>query len=243
MKPPSLRTLLGWPSGGTGGGDLGNLRFIGCAAAVVASLAAGAALYGMAGGRTAPERPGAEAEAASLRRQVAELRREPGVTRLASGALPGELQIELTTLDELKRQVESLEAENARLKEDLALFESLAAADTAVPGVTLSGLRVEPDSLPGRYRYRFLVTFRGVRTEKEFRGAYQLLVGLQAGEGKGAMIVPASGDADRARFDLRFRFFRRVEGSFAVPDGARPVSVEVRLTQDGVLRASQTAVL
>lgn len=243
MRRPSLRTLLGWLSGGAGGGDAGNLRLIGCAAAVVASFAVGAALYSKAGGRMAPERPGAEAEAAALRRQVAELRRELGTTRPASGALPGELQIELTTLDELKRQVESLEAENARLKEDLALFESLAAADTAVPGVTLSGLRVEPDSVPGRYRYRFLVTFRGVRTEKEFRGAYQLLVGLHAGEGKGAMIVPASGDADRVRFDLRFRFFRRVDGSFTVPDGARPVSVEVRLTQDGTVWASQTVAL
>ena len=237
----SLRTVLGRLSGGSGGGDVGNPRFIGCAAAVVASLAVGAALYGLAGGRIAPEQPGAEAEATAPRRQVAESQREIEATRLASGALPGELQIELTTLGELKRQVESLETENARLKEDLALFESLAAADTAVPGVTLSGLRVEPDSVPGRYRYRFLVTFRGVRTEKEFRGAYQLLVGLQAGEGAGAMIVPTSGDADRARFDLRFRFFRRVDGSFTVPDGARPVSVEVRVTQDGVLRASQTA--
>lgn len=57
------------------------------------------------------------------------------------------------------------------------------------------------------------------------------------------MILPEQNDPARQRFDLKFKHFQRVDGTFQVPAGARVTSVEARLIQDGAVRASQTVPL
>jgi len=55
--------------------------------------------------------------------------------------------------------------------------------------------------------------------------------------------LPSAGASAARDYDLKFKHFRRVEGTFKTPAGARVKSVEVRLLQDGVLKASKTAAL
>jgi hypothetical protein len=57
------------------------------------------------------------------------------------------------------------------------------------------------------------------------------------------MQFPAAGDPAASQYQVSFRYFRRMEGAFKVAAEARIQSVEVRLIQDGVVKASQSVTL
>lgn len=57
------------------------------------------------------------------------------------------------------------------------------------------------------------------------------------------MILPEQNDSARQRFNITFKHFQRFDGTFQVPSGARVTSVEARLIQEGLMRASQTVTL
>lgn len=213
-------------------------RALGTTLMLAVSVALGAWLYDavtqVAGG------PGGVSEqAAALKRRVDELESDLATLR-AGGAVEGSArQIERSTQDSLVRQVRLLEEENARLKEDLALFERLEAIGGRSPGLTIDGLHVDAEPVPGRYRYRALVASQGGKGEKEVRLSLQLAVSLKRPEGHAMIVFPAADDPDRQRYALSVRHFRRVEGSFQIPEDAQVVSVEMRLLQDGATRATQ----
>lgn len=184
-----------------------------------------------------------EQEMTLLRNRVEELQQEVRGLRALANASESNVQIERTTQQQLVSQVKMLELENGRLKEDLAFFENLAAAEGREAGFTINRLRVEPNGAPGRYRYRLLAAAQGGKKDREFRGSVQLVISMQR-EGKGAMmILPEQNDPARQQYNINFKHFQRVEGVFQIPMGARILSVEARLIQDGVARASQTATL
>lgn len=181
------------------------------------------------------------AEVSQLRQRIVDLERELALLHGGPAINGSELQIERKTQDELAKQVKTLEAENGRLKEDLALFEKLAATDSdASSGLSISGLHVEIDSVPGQYRYRFLVAAQGVNKGQEFSASLQVIVALQRQGKRVIMVLPAKDDPNQQRFDLNIRHFRHVDGTFQVPEGAFPTNVEVRLIQDGATKVSQS---
>lgn len=189
------------------------------------------------------DRSETEQEMRILRDQVAELQKEEARLRALVNSGESSMQIERTAQQQLARQMKTLEEENARLKEDQAFFENLAVAEGKEAGFSLNRLRVDPDSVPGQYRYRALAAAQGGKKDREFKGSLQLVVGLQQ-DGKSAMMVfPAANDPNRQRFNISFKHFLRVDGTFQVPAGARVTSVELRLMQDGVMRATQTMTL
>ncbi len=181
-----------------------------------------------------------EQEINTLRDRVAELEHE--TTKLSALANAGEstLQIERTAQQQLVSQVKALELENGRLKEELAFFENLAAAEGKEAGFTINRLRIEPNGTPGQYRYQMLAAAQGGKKDREFRGSVQLVISLQQGGKSAMMTLPAPGDPDMGKFNLNFKHFQRVDGVFRVPVEAQVTSVEARLVQDGVTRASQT---
>ncbi|MDW8470025.1 MAG: hypothetical protein RML56_14780 [Burkholderiales bacterium] len=144
----------------------------------------------------------------------------------------------------LAQQIRSLEHENARLREELAIFEAMASSD-APGGSALSILRfkVEPEALPGEYRYRLLLRAPLARRGKEFQGRVELLVNLTE-NGRSAIIkLPDAKDADSAGFRLSFKHFQRVEGLFRVSPNAKVESVQVRVYESGsdVVLGTRTA--
>lgn len=162
--------------------------------------------------------------------------------RTANNASEASLQIERTAQQQLTAQVRALEAENNRLKEENAVFERLSQGDAKESAIAISRLRIFPDGPEGRYRYQFLVAQNGEQRGKEFRGNLQIAVTLSP-EGGGMISIPRPNDPDPSRFLIVFKHFRRIDGAFTVPNGAKPRSVEVRLIQDGAIRASQTVTL
>jgi hypothetical protein len=184
-----------------------------------------------------------EQEITALRERVDRLQEEAAKLRSLANAGESNVQIERTAQEQLIRQVKALEQENGRLKEELAFFENLASADIKEVGFAINRLHVEPNGSQGHYRYRLLAAAQGGKKDREFRGSVQLVINLQQAGKDAMMILPEQNDPARQRFDLKFKHFQRVDGTFQVPAGARVTSVEARLIQDGAVRASQTVPL
>lgn len=180
-------------------------------------------------------------EIGALRAKVTDLEAEVEKLRAASNASESSLQIERTAQQQLTAQVKSLEAENNRLREENAVFERLAQGGAGKDNaVTISRLRVFADGAGGRYRYQFLAAQNNEQRGREFSGSVQVAVTLQPEGGGGMMTFPRPNDADAGRFAVVFKHFRSIDGTFALPAGAKPKSVEVRLIQDGAVKAAQT---
>jgi hypothetical protein len=152
------------------------------------------------------------------------------------------LRIESTSQERLSIQIRTLEEENTRLKADLATFESLAGGQVGDSGLAISRLQILPLG-GGQYRYRLLLLQSADRKDKEFNGLIQLIASVQRGSETAMMQFPAVGDPADGQYQVNFRYFRRLEGSFKVPAEARVLRVEVRLIQNGVVKASQSVAL
>jgi len=176
-----------------------------------------------------------------LQRQLAEVTQERDRLRATNNASESRLNIERSALAQLASQIRSLEMDNARLQDDLAFFENLSLSGTA-GGVAIKRLLVEPDEVPGHMRYRILVT-QGGKPDAEFQGALQLIVTLHRG-GKAAIInLPSDAAVPQKSYEVRFRRYQRLEGSFSVPEGAMVRQVQARVLQNGAVRAQQVVVL
>ena len=143
-----------------------------------------------------------------------------------------QLQIDRATYGDLARQVKLLSEENAALKEDLALFQSLMASGEKEIGLSINRFRVRPDSLPGEYRYRFLLVQSGQRV-KEFHGTLQFVVNLEQGDRKFVVTLPLEEQKSAKEYQVSFKFFQRVEGTFKVAPGTVVKSLQVRVFESG----------
>jgi TolA-binding protein len=166
--------------------------------------------------------------------RVAELRSQVA-------AAERQMQIERATYGDLAKQVKSLSEENAALREDLAFFQSLMAAGGKENAVSINRFRVQPEKLPGEYRYRLLLVQSGQRV-KEFQGKLQFVLNLEQGDRKYVLTLPQEGEKNAREYDISFKFFQRVEGTFKVAPDAVVKSLQIRVFENGAIapKLSQT---
>lgn len=183
----------------------------------------------------------AEQSLSDLTARVAELEAELATVRGVASAADSNLKIERVAQQQLALQARALEAENLALKQDLAFFEGLVpGSEGGELGIRINRFRVGPGLQDGQYQYRMLLVHNATRQQKEFRGELQFALQVRY-EGKDAMIFsPSEADAGAHPYRLEVRHFQRAEGVLAVPPGAVLKSVEVRILQEGVVRARQT---
>ena len=180
-------------------------------------------------------------ELAGMRRELESTRGELAKLRAIANAADSKMSIERTAQVQLARQIRSLEQDNARLREDLAIFENMLSVDTrSVQALNIQRFKVEPDGLPGEYRYRMLLLTGNRRDRGDFQGRLELLVGVQQ-EGRNAIIlIPDRAAADGPPFKLAFRNFFRVEGTFRVDPKVKVGTVQVRIFETGTAQAKAT---
>ncbi len=210
------------------------LRWVGIALLLGISAASAAWIYD-AGRRFAGfDRNEVETELSVVKRELADAQAELEKLRAVANAADSRLVIERTAQQKLAQQIRSLEQDNARLREELGTLDTMLNSE-ARSGTSLSIYRfkVEPDVLPGEYRYRLLLVTPSSRREREFNGRLELVVNLTE-DGRNAMMTfPESGDAGAAAFRLSFKYFRRVEGTFRVNPKAKVENVQARIYENG----------
>src|SRR5256884_3990745 len=208
-------------------------RWIGIAVLLGISAASAAWIYD-AGRRFAGfDRSEVQEELRATRSALEDARAELDRLRAITNAADNRLAIERTAQQKLAQQIRALEQENARVREELATFESMLSSE-ARSGNALSIYRfkVEPDVLPGEYRYHLLLVTPRTR-RAEFNGRLELIVTLTEGGQNAMMSFPEPAAAGASEFRLAFKYFRRVEGIFRVNPKAKVENVQVRVYETG----------
>jgi hypothetical protein len=172
-----------------------------------------------------------QGEAVRLRAQLNEtVRQQQGeLAELNARTATAErqLQIERATFVDLERQVKSLAQENARLKEDLAFFQSLTA--TGKEGaISVNRFRLIPEPVPGEYSYQLLLVQTGERA-KEFNGRLQFVLNLQQDGRKVVLMMPPDSSQPAKEYQVSFKLFQRVEGMFRISPDAAVKGLQVRI--------------
>jgi hypothetical protein len=139
---------------------------------------------------------------------------------------------------QLAAQVQSLTAENARLQEDLAFFDSLVPTGPVSEGISIRRLKLELVP-PNQLRYRLLVMRRG-NNPQDFKGSLALSLAVtQAGK---ASVLNFPGKEEKAEpFQLEFQRYQRIEGILPLPEGVQVRNVQARVLENGKVRAQQSA--
>jgi len=217
------------------------LRWLLLAVLLAFSVAVAAWMYD-AGRRFAGfDRGEVQDELSGMRRELESTRAELAKLRAIANAADSKMSIERTAQVRLAQQIRTLEQDNARLREDLAIFENMLSADTrSAQALNIQRFKVEPDGLPGEYRYRMLLLTGNRRDRGDFQGRLELLVGVQQ-EGRNAIItIPDRTAIDGPAFKLAFRNFFRVEGTFRVDPKVKVGTVQVRIFETGTAQAKAT---
>jgi hypothetical protein len=154
--------------------------------------------------------------------------------RAIANAADSRVSIERTAQQKLAQQVRTLEQELARVREELAMVEQmLTSEERLTQTLSIYRFKVEPDVLPGEYRYRLLLLTPTDRRGRDFNGRLELVVNLQEGGQNAMMSFPEPGDPAVGQFKLSFKYFRRVEGTFRVNPKAKVESVQARVYEAG----------
>jgi hypothetical protein len=187
------------------------------------------------------DRSEVQAEVADLRRDKAESHAELERLRAIANASESKISIERSTQATLAQQIRTLEQENARLREDLAIFENMLAAEPrGAQGLTIQRFKFEPDAVPGEFRYR-LVLINGTRRERtETPCRLEFLVTVQRDGRSDIITFPEKSEQDASRFRFVLRQFQRVEGVLKLSPEARVSNVQVRVYEGAATQPKAT---
>lgn len=157
-----------------------------------------------------------------LRDELTSLRNIAATADSALGMERGEKQ-------RLARQVIELEQENARLKEDLAFFESLVPNGIGGEGLTVQRFQLQPTGVSGEMAFMALLVNGGGKG-KIFEGEVEIRLSSHT-DGNGAIVVsPAGTTQSKGRIPVRIKHFQRLEGTFLLPETMdKPQVAEVRV--------------
>jgi hypothetical protein len=168
----------------------------------------------------------------TLNETVSKQNQELSELRSKAAQAEQQLQIERATYGDLAKQVKALAVENATLKEDLAFFHSLMPAGGKNDTVTINRFQLLQEVLPGEYRYRLLLV-KARQRGQEFKGKLQFVLNLQQDGRKVVLVLPPEGQHDAKEYQLNFKFFQRIEGTFRITPDAVVQGMQVRVFENG----------
>ena len=170
----------------------------------------------------------------------------------SSNTVDSSRAMDRSTIKGLGEQIARLEADNTRLKEDVAFFEAATADRTSTAakdpgGIAIRRFQVTQDRAAHTARYRILLT-QDSKANREFTGSLQLALNVVQGGKAVTIAVPgeapqAAGGPDGGQYAVVFRSYKRLDGSFALPADAVLKSVQARILDHGTVRVQQTVAL
>ena len=155
------------------------------------------------------------------------IRQELEATKSALAERDRQLQIERASQGELARTVAQLQEENASVKEDLGFLRNIMSSGATPEGIGVSNLKIEKDGKANEFRYRMVLTQGGQR-KQDFKGRVQILAHVSQNGTTSTLTYPEASAGDAAGA-VDFRFYQKVEGRFAIPEGSTLNSADVRV--------------
>jgi len=144
--------------------------------------------------------------------------------------LQRQLQMDNTTRNNITERIKALEDKNTQLKEELSFFENLVSGKGKVTGnIFIYHFKLKQGQTPGKYRYN-LVLLQGAEEINGFQGKLAFTAHLWQ-DGK-KVKMPIIGKDSPEAFNLKFKFYHRVEKTFEVPPDTVVKSLEVQVYEN-----------
>ncbi|HVK56154.1 MAG TPA: DUF6776 family protein [Burkholderiales bacterium] len=143
--------------------------------------------------------------------------------------LQQQAQIERAAQIELSLNITQLQEENANLKEEVSFFRNIMSSGKVSGGLSIQNFRIEGDVLPNEYRFYALLVQGGQR-DRDFVGKAQLIVTGERGGVATAITYPESDDL-APTFDVKLKYYQRLEGRFKAEPGTVLKSIQLRIIE------------
>ena len=154
------------------------------------------------------------------------------------------MQIERAAAADLAKQVKALTFENAALKEDLAFFQSLMSTPASAKARSAStASALQPDAVAGEYRYQMLLVQTAQRVEGVPAARCSSSLDVQHDGRKLVLVLPPEAERDGRDYQLNFKFFQRIEGTFKLTPGSVLKGMQVRVFENGARTPKLTQTL
>lgn len=187
-----------------------------------------------------------DAQIATLSADTAAAQREAVALRTRNMELESDIAMMRGLQDSLQRQQDKALEENARLKEELLFFQEFLTDGSKAPGIGIQ--RLDIDTGNGDIaRYSIFVT-RTSGAKTDFDGQLMLQAELvpteDAPEGMKPLtvVLPDGRPGSAAPMKLRFKYYQRLDGTFAIPPGYQLRALTARAYETGAAapKASRT---
>jgi hypothetical protein len=134
----------------------------------------------------------------------------------------------------LQAHIRELQDQTYELKEELEFYRKVVATAKEDSGLRIQGLRVEPLSEAGRFRYELVLTNLGKDDKVTAGDATIEVAGRRQGSPQKFQITTSKDGSRTTTLAFSFVHFHRLEGDFTVPDDFEPESVRVVIRQGSV---------
>ena len=140
-----------------------------------------------------------------------------------------DLQIKRQAYDEIVQTLKVTSNEIASLRESIRFYESIIEGNDHEQGLQIKRLSLSTEGNTGEYQYKLIITNNDYSKKKSRAKLLIEIEGIEKGELKKNGI--ATGKAGQQQ-DLTFKYLKRVEGQFFLPDEFDPqrLLVTVKLT-------------
>jgi hypothetical protein len=144
------------------------------------------------------------------------------------------IAVERTAQQTLAAQLKGLEAENTKLKSDLAYMESLLPAGAGAASLAIRRFQVEKDRLPNQWLLKALIV-QAEKNEREFAGVLQVIIsGVQAGKNVNVTWPDTSNKDGLSKSKLNFKRMQRLEETISTPADLQVKSMQLRIIEQGL---------
>ena len=180
----------------------------------------------------------AKEQLSQLKEQVQKLDSEREQLSSSANSADSVLNIERATQKQLASQVQTLTAENSKLKEDLAFFENLIPASNGPEGVRIGAFKADASNKT-QLQYRILV-MQGGKNVTDYTGELQFQLTVVDNGKTVTLTLPDAKNNEAAHLKLSFKYYQRLEGALNIPEGAVAKSLQARILDRGQVRTFQT---
>lgn len=171
-----------------------------------------------------------------------QLQQESESLQMAKLELERRAQVEVTSRDDLVKQIKSLGDESIQLKEDLGFLQIfMAGSDMDGGGVSVYHFKLnKEEQSPGEYRYSLLLV-QGKQRTKDFQGRLKFTVTFMQ-DGKRVMMPLPDEDSSKTS-TVNFKFYQRLEKSFRLKPDVIVESLQVEIFETGMTQPRLTKVV
>lgn len=149
-----------------------------------------------------------------------------------------QMQMDSTTRNNITERINVLEDKNDQLKEELVFLENIVSGKGRATGnIFIYHFKVEKSQVPGKYSYN-LVLLQGGGKINDFQGELAFTAHLWQ-DGK-KVKMPITTENSTKRFNLKFKIYHRVGGSFEVLPDTVVEALEVKVYENGKKKAKYT---